>query len=605
MSTESEYAQALDLDRIKDLFVGDASLDVLLERLKQSTSTAEEFAKFIKKKAIIEDDHYNQMKKFGSQARMSIKNLKVQKSAFTSALDQIIEFDEKLYSVGSSYVKALTVMYDELTSLVNTVARSRKMIKEDGKRREKECLDAIAAAEKAKQKYYHLCDDLEKLRSDPNKKLFSLKNRLAIQQEDELQRKIDAADQDYKLKVNTCKKLKDELTHVHRPTNSKKLKNLILELEIAMNVQLQKYTTWSENLILHSGVMIMPLQAGKPSMKTISSSIDNEKDLYEYLLKNESTMKRQTLVPVAYTVHSSFQRNMKLDKPFLNNRLVSANLGVSNTPEPNHSPSPMAQTQTPQNQLFSLHLNLGLSTPQYENKDVGYNSLDPGNAPTTLELKGPKSLTSQLRPSQPTFGVSIEDVIQFAGIDNVPLVVRRCIEMIETYGIDIEGIYRTSGNASTVQQMKEKIDQDFTNYVTIGQDIDPDHVVDGEVYCIALLLKLYFSCLPEPLLTAEYYQSFIETVKSLDETFIAKKLHHLVYNLPDGAYFTLRAIMFHLNKVAAHQATNRMSAKSLSIIWGPALLNDNSLSPQDLSYKSKVVEELMLIANEIFDTEDE
>ena len=101
MSTESEYAQALDLDRIKDLFVGDASLDVLLERLKQSTSTAEEFAKFIKKKAIIEDDHYNQMKKFGSQARMSIKNLKVQKSAFTSALDQIIEFDEKLYSVGS------------------------------------------------------------------------------------------------------------------------------------------------------------------------------------------------------------------------------------------------------------------------------------------------------------------------------------------------------------------------------------------------------------------------------------------------------------------------------------------------------------------------
>lgn len=600
MSTESEYAQALELDRIKDLFAGDASLDVLLARLKQSVTAAEEFAKFIKKKAIIEDDHYNQMKKFGAQARSTIKGPKVQKSAFVSALDQIVEFDEKLFSVGSSYVRALTVMYDELSSLVNTVTRSRKTIKEDGKRREKECQDAISAAEKAKQKYYHLCDDLEKLRSDPNKKLFSLKNRLAIQQEDELQRKIDSADQDYKLKVNIGKKLKDELTHVHRPTNSKKLKNLILELDIAMNVQLQKYTIWSENLILHSGVMILPLQQGKPSMKALASSIDNEKDLYEHLLKNESTMKRQTLVPVAYTVHSSFQRNVKLDKPFLNNRNVSGALAQSSTPEVSHLTAAKAEPQA--SQMYNLHLNLSLQPP--DAKDLTYSSLDPGSAPHTPELNGPRSLSSQ-RPSQPTFGVSIEDVIQFAGIDNVPLVVKRCIEMVETYGMDIEGIYRTSGNASTVQQLRDRIDQDFTNYLTIGQDIDPDHVVDGDVYCIALLLKLYFSCLPEPLLTNEYYQSFIETVKSLDETFIAKKLHHLVYNLPDGAYFTLRAIMFHLNKVAGNQAVNRMSAKSLSIIWGPALLNDNSLSPQDLSYKSKVVEELMLIANEIFDTDDE
>lgn len=604
MSTESEYAQALDLDRIKDLFVGDASLDVLLERLKQSMAAAEEFTKFIKKKAIIEDDHYNQMKKFATQARGSLKNLKVGKSAFCSALDQIIEYDEKLFSVGGSYVRALTVMYDELSSLVSTVTRSRKMIKEDGKRREKECLDAIAAAEKAKQKYYHLCDDLEKLRSDPNKKLFSLKNRLATQQEDELQRKIDTADQEYKHKVNTCSKLKDELTHVHRPTNSKKLKNLILELDIAMNVQLQKYTTWSENLILHSGAMVVPLQPGRQSMKAIAAGIDNEKDLYEYLLKNETHMKRQTLVPVAYTAHGSFQKNVKLDKPFLTNRQV-----LTGTPEPAFSLSQNKLASTGSgNGTFAAPGSLaGSNVPALSNpppvQEKEYSSLDPGSG--TPELKGTRTLSSQLRAAQPTFGVSIEDVIQFAGVDNVPLVVRKCIDMIETYGLEIEGIYRTSGNASTVQHMKEKIDLDYTSYVSIGQDIDPEHVVDGDVYCIALLLKVYFSCLPEPLLTSEYCQSFIETVKSLDETFIAKKLHHLVYNLPDGAYFTLRAVIFHLNKVAARQASNRMSAKSLAIIWGPALLNDNSLSPQDLSYKSKVVEELMLIANEIFDTDEE
>ena len=51
--------------------------------------------------------------------------------------------------------------------------------------------------------------------------------------------------------------------------------------------------------------------------------------------------------------------------------------------------------------------------------------------------------------------------------------------------------------------------------------------------------------------------------------------------------------MFHLNKVAQHESENRMNAKSLAIIWGPVLFNDSSTSAQDLSYKTKVVEELM------------
>lgn len=122
---------------------------------------------------------------------------------------------------------------------------------------------------------------------------------------------------------------------------------------------------------------------------------------------------------------------------------------------------------------------------------------------------------------------------------------------------------------------------------------------------MALLLKLYFASLPEPLLTRDCCQSFIETVKSMDEAYVAKKLHHLVFKLPDGAYFTLRALIFHLNKVASHEATNRMNAKLLAIIWGPAILNNDLLNPQDLAYKARVVEELMRIANEIFDTDEE
>lgn len=610
-SQDSESAKLLELERIQGVLNSDGSLDLLLNRLKQSITTGDEFAKYIKKRALIEDDHYNQLKKFALITRTSMKtSQKIKNDSFSTKLDQIIEFDEKLFNVGSSYVKALNVMYDELSSLCQTISRSRKLIKDEGKRKEKECVDSIMAAEKAKQKYHHLCDDLEKLKtSDPNKKSFSLKNKTVEQQEDDLQRKVDLADQDYKSKVNTCKKLKDEMLMIHRPTNSKKLKNLILETDIALNVQLQKFATWNETLIMNSGVLISPLQSSKQSMKALASSIDNEKDLYQYLIKFEKQPTNKSLVPVDYVVHPSLARNQKpiSNKPFLNNNLQPKQ--TNNTlPSPNRNQDMSNNTSNQVKPIASPNPSFYENNHNSNHDDqsnLTYNSLDPASNANTPDLNGPKSLTSQMNHlSQPTFGVSIEDVIQFAGIDNVPLVVKKCIEIVESYGLDIEGIYRTSGNKATVQHLRESIDNKFTNYLLIGSNIDPSNILDADIYCVASLLKLYLASLPEPLLTREYYQSFIETVKASDETYIAKKLHHLVFNLPDGAYFTLRALIFHLNKVAANQHLNRMSAKSLAIIWGPALLNDNSMSPQDLSYKSKVVEELMLIANEIFDTED-
>lgn len=439
------------------------------------------------------------------------------------------------------------------------------------------------------------------------------------------------ADQDYKSKVATCKKLKDEILMVYRPNHTKKLKNLILEMDIAMNVQLQKLATWNENLVMNSGVLISPLTSDKQSMKDLANSVDNEKDLFNYILSHgkEYTANKAALVPVDYKVHPSLAKNSteKPSRPFLNN---SNNKGQDNSDNGFSGPLSVAAGSTVTNSSFTPNNNLEPTSTNnntsfnssYSQNDqsnnngfnsqsqssdvqtaVTYNSLDPNSQPNTPEIGVAKSL-GPVSYNQPTFGVSIEDVITFAGIDNVPLVVKKCIEIIETFGLDLEGIYRKSGNVTIVQSLRESIDMKFTNYLLIGNNIDPNNVIDTDIYCIASLLKLYFSSLPEPLLTNEFNQSFIETVKSLDENFIAKKLHHLVYNLPDGAYFTLRTLIFHLNKVAANADLNRMSIKNIAIIWGPVILNDNSMNPQDLSYKSKVVEELMLIANDIFDTDE-
>ncbi|GEQ66346.1 hypothetical protein JCM33374_g9 [Metschnikowia sp. JCM 33374] len=599
-SSASDSSQLLTQDSIQAFMNTDGALEVLLTRLKQSLNTGDEISKYVKRKAMIEDEHYGSLKKYSANLRTNMKASKsIKNDTFSRRFDSIVEFDEKLYSVGSSYVAALNVMHDELVSLMNTVSRTRKTIKDECKRKEKECSDAILLAEKARQKYYHLCDDLEKLKtSDPNKKSF-LKNKTAEQQEDELQRKVDAADQDYKSKVSHCRKIKDEILMIHRPTHTKKLKNLILELDIAMNVQLQKFATWSETLVMNSGVMIAPLQNEKSSMKSLAADIDNELDLYNYLVANSKSSTNKSLVPVDYIAHPSFAKGPQPAKPFFNSGSASKSANTPDTPSGNTVKYPSMESSKQGSDLLTSSSTAPYTDAAGNPSSYSYNSLDPA----TDELKGPRSLNSVNPYSQPTFGASIEDVIQFAGIDNVPLVVKRCIDVVENYGLDIEGVYRTSGNKTTVQSLKESIDSNFANYLLIGNNIDPENVLDADIYCTASLLKLYFTCLPEPLLTADYYQSFIDTVKSNNELNIAKKLHHLVYNLPDGAYFTLRSLIFHLNRVAANESANRMSTKSLSIIWGPVILCDQLMSPQDLSYKSKVVEELMLIANEIFETD--
>lgn len=642
---QTDSAKLLDTDpKIQKILNSDYTIDVLLNRLKESLNTGEEFSKFIKKKAQIEDDHYNQLKKFAGHVRTNMKNnsRNLKNDSLQFQMDKIIQFDESLYGVGNSYVVALNTMYDELTSLIGTIGRTRKLIKDEHKRKEKDCIDAIITAEKAKTKYNHLCEDLDRLKtSDPNKKSFSLKNKSVEQQEDELSRKVDTADQEYKLKVATCKKLKDEILVIHRPNNTKKLKNLILEMDIALNLQLQKYATWNENLIMNSGVLISPLQSSKASMKSMASDIDNEKDLYQYLLRNGTTGDNKSLIPVDYHVHHSLVKTKDIGKPFLNTTNTPANLksaaatnrwnnnngstasnidGHSKTSSISHGAgSSILGTSTSasgsstvapgkSNDTFNGHSSSATyaSPPSVTESSapVLYLSLDPAVSQTSspsLHIKGPKPLSTF---QHPTFGASIEDVIQFAGVDNVPLIVRKCIEVIESYGLNLVGIYRISSNQSQVNKLKESIDANFTNYLTIGKDIDPSNVYESEVFCVASLLKLYFSSLPEPLFTSAASKSFIETVKSTDEHFIAKKLHQLVFGLPDGAYFTLRSLMFHLNKVAQHESENRMNTKSLAIIWGPVLFNDSSTSAQDLSYKTKVVEELMAIATDIFELDE-
>jgi Rho GTPase-activating protein RGD1 len=60
-------------------------------------------------------------------------------------------------------------------------------------------------------------------------------------------------------------------------------------------------------------------------------------------------------------------------------------------------------------------------------------------------------------PSNPVFGISLEDLFQ-RDQTPVPMVVYQCIQAVDLFGLEVEGIYRINGTAAHIQQLKQLFD---------------------------------------------------------------------------------------------------------------------------------------------------
>jgi hypothetical protein len=60
-------------------------------------------------------------------------------------------------------------------------------------------------------------------------------------------------------------------------------------------------------------------------------------------------------------------------------------------------------------------------------------------------------------PVNPVFGVTLEELFNRDG-SPVPMVVYQCIQAVDLFGLEVEGIYRIPGTSSHIQQMKNLFD---------------------------------------------------------------------------------------------------------------------------------------------------
>lgn len=609
--------ELLQEDKIVKLLNSDGAIDALLSRLKRSVLTCEEFAKYMRKKAVLEEDHNEHLKKISKTTQELLKSSSSLKSdSFITNFDKIVKLDDKISQHGSGFSKSLHQMHEELTALGSTIAKSRKSTKENFRRKEKEVVDAISSAEKAKNKYDGFCLELERLKTtDPTKKTFTLKgSKTTTEQEEILTKKIEIADADYRQKVATSTGLRSVFLNTFRPSTAKSLKDLIIEIDIAMSVQLQKYASRLEESVLNTGLTISPL-SGKDvqSVKSIAASINNERDLYQYLLRSTGTATNKQLIPVEYRQHPSIAQSTSDSSIKVrsfnqsNNNSLPAGRKIST-----HNETPFSSAQSPSmvptsNSFKSNNLdprggsNTVASSPYIDGSDASFNSSTVGG-PRPLSVINNENvpLPPGTASNFKTFGTPISDLIEFEG-EMVPSIVRQCIYVIDKYGLEKEGIYRTSGNVSTVNSLRDLIDKDPTNIKLILPN--PNSVSDSDIYAVASLLKSYFNSLPEALFTNEASPKFLEYIKIQEPELRLKRVHQVVYDLPDGSYWTLRSLIFHLSKVVSKQEANLMNSRNLGIIWGPTLFPKDDFNASDMSYQGKLIEELIHHADDIFEAE--
>ncbi|KAG1967406.1 rho GTPase-activating protein 27 [Pimephales promelas] len=176
----------------------------------------------------------------------------------------------------------------------------------------------------------------------------------------------------------------------------------------------------------------------------------------------------------------------------------------------------------------------------------------------------------------------------------VPKFMEKCIRSIEKRGLNIDGIYRVSGNLAVIQKLRFKADHE--------DDLDLEDGQWEEIHVITGALKLFLRELPEPLFPFSFFDRFIAAIQMSDYSQKVSYIRDLVRNLPLPNHDTMEVLFKHLRKVIDHGEQNRMSVQSMAIVFGPTLLRpqEESNITMHMVFQNQIVELILNEFNELF-----
>ena len=163
--------------------------------------------------------------------------------SYGSNFSSVTALHERMADNGMQFAQSLLQMHEDLNELAANMDRSRKHWKQEGLNNEKRVKDAENAMEKARGRYDNAASGYERAKTgDSSGKTFGIKGpKSAEQREEDLLRKAQGADQDYKSKVEAAQLARKENLESLRPRAVRELQELIRECDSALVLQLQKF----------------------------------------------------------------------------------------------------------------------------------------------------------------------------------------------------------------------------------------------------------------------------------------------------------------------------------------------------------------------------
>ncbi|XP_057399058.1 rho GTPase-activating protein 12 isoform X6 [Balaenoptera acutorostrata] len=191
------------------------------------------------------------------------------------------------------------------------------------------------------------------------------------------------------------------------------------------------------------------------------------------------------------------------------------------------------------------------------------------------------------------FGANLANLCQREN-GTVPKFVKLCIEHVEQYGLDVDGIYRVSGNLAVIQKLRFTVNHD--------EKLDLKDSKWEDIHVITGALKMFFRELPEPLFTFNHFNDFVNAIKQEPRQRVSA-VKDLIKQLPKPNQDTMQTLFRHLKRVIENGEKNRMTYQSIAIVFGPTLLKPEKETGNiavHTVYQNQIVELILLEINSIF-----
>ncbi|NXH92083.1 RHG44 protein, partial [Edolisoma coerulescens] len=162
---------------------------------------------------------------------------------------------------------------------------------------------------------------------------------------------------------------------------------------------------------------------------------------------------------------------------------------------------------------------------------------------------------------KPSFGKPLEEHLAVSGRE-IAFPVEACVTMLLECGMQEEGLFRVAPSASKLKKLKAALDCCVVDVQEYSAD---PHAIAGA-------LKSYLRELPEPLMTFELYEEWIQASNIPEQEKRLQALWNACEKLPKANYNNIRYVIKFLAKLTEYQDLNKMTPSNVAIVLGPNLL---------------------------------